>query len=194
MQVHAWAEGLSPAPAGARLVTLEKKGAGVIIEASGLIVTNAHTVAGAQKIAVKTQDGRQFAAQLIDVSGDDDLALLKIDSETPLPFAPLEDPGQLKPGDTVYSVGNSMFLNQTLSEGIILGIGTKAAGSWGGEPGAALLRISFKVYPGDSGTPVFGRSGKLYGIIAANAGQTSLAVSSARIGQGYRRWEKAQGS
>lgn len=178
VQVHALTEGLAPSPSGAAMVHMEKTGAGVILDPAGIIVTNSHTVLGAQRIAVKLYDGREFAASVLSASGEDDLVLLKIESAGDLPFVSLADAKNLKPGDTVYSVGNSAFLNQTLSEGIILGIGQRGA-----EP--VFLRINFQVYPGDSGTPVFGSSGSLYGITVGNAGHTTLAVSSARITQGY---------
>jgi len=56
-----------------------------------------------------------------------------------------------------------------------------------------LLRINFKVYPGDSGTPVFGRSGNLYGITVGNAGNTAIAVSSTQINKGYLAAKKQYG-
>ncbi|MBU3758619.1 MAG: serine protease [Candidatus Omnitrophica bacterium] len=188
VRVSALAEGFDSSSAGTGLLRMEKTGAGILITSSGVIVTNAHTLAGAQKVAVQTHDGQQWPAALIAVSGEDDLALLKIETGKALPFAQLASAEQLTAGDTLYTIGNSMFLKQTLSEGILLGIGRKGAGPWGGGADAALLRISFKVYPGDSGTPILSRQGKLYGIISANAGQTAIAVSSSRILLGLEKF------
>lgn len=191
VQVHALTEGLASSPGGAAMVQMEKTGAGVIIDPSGIIVTNAHTVMGAQKIAIRTHDGREIPANLLGGSGQDDIVLLKVEAGV-LPFSSLADASHLKPGDTVYSVGNSVFLNQTISEGILLGIGQRTQDPrFQAEP--VLLRINFKVYPGDSGTPIFGRSGNLYGITVGNAGNTTIAVSSTQINKGYLAVKKQYG-
>ncbi len=192
VQVHALTEGLAPSPGGgASLVQAEKTGAGVIIDPSGIIVTNAHTVAGAQKIAIRTHDGREIPANLLGGSGQDDIVLLKVEAGI-LPFSSLADASHLRPGDTVYSVGNSVFLNQTISEGILLGIGQRTQAPQL-QAEAVMLRISFKVYPGDSGTPIFGRSGNLYGITVGNTGNTAIAVSSTQINKGYLAVKKQYG-
>lgn len=190
VQIYARTEGLASTNGGAGMVQMEKSGAGVIIDSSGMIITNAHTVFGARQIAVRLQDGRQFSAAILSASGQDDLALLKIEAEE-LPFSSLADAGILKPGDTIYSVGNSAFLSQTISEGVLLGIGQRSQGP--GTPAApVLLRINFQVYPGDSGTPIFGGSGELYGIIIGNAGHTTIAVSSTPIKKSYLSAKKQE--
>lgn len=191
VQVHALTEGLAPSHGSAAMVQVEKTGAGVIIDPSGIIVTNAHTVIGAQRIAIRTHDGRELPASLLGGSGQDDIVLLKVEAGA-LPFSLLADAGRLKPGDTVYSVGNSAFLNQTISEGILLGIGQRTQGPQA-QPEPVLLRINFKVYPGDSGTPIFGSSGNLYGITVGNAGNTTIAVSSTQINKGYLAVKKQLG-
>lgn len=184
-------EGIAASGGSTALVQMEKTGAGVIIDPSGIIVTNAHTVAGAKKIAIRTNDGQEVPANLLGGSGQDDIVLLKVEAGV-LPYSILADAGLLRPGDTVYSVGNSVFLNQTISEGVLLGIGEREQHP-GGEAEPVLLRINFKVYPGDSGTPIFGRSGNLYGITVGNAANSAIAVSSSRINKVYLAAKKQYG-
>ncbi len=187
VKIYARAEGLTKSPEGAKIFKMEREGAGVILDASGIIVTNAHTVQGAQIIAVKTQDGNDYGAKVLGLAEDDDLVFLKIEPASPLNVVSIEDSGEAKLGGVVYSFGNSAFLNQTISEGSITGIGQKP-NSAGSGPENAVLRINFKVYPGDSGTPVFSPSGKLMGLTVGglNSGnQETFAVTAERIKRNY---------
>ncbi len=189
VKIYTRANGLAKSPEGTKLFQMERNGAGLVLDSSGTIVTNAHTVQGAQQIAVITQDGKQYPAKILGLAGDDDLVFLKIESAVPLNSVSLAGPGEAKLGSVVYSIGNSAFLSQTISEGAITGIGQKPNASGSG-PENAVLRINFKVYPGDSGTPVFNAQGKLMGLTVgglSSGNQETFAVSAERIQKSYRK-------
>src|SRR5262245_39924238 len=76
-------------------------GSGVIIDTSGYILTSNHVIESASKIEVKLSDNRKFVAKMVGQDRETDLALIKVESELPLPAAPLGDSNQLKPGQWV---------------------------------------------------------------------------------------------
>ncbi len=94
-------------------------GSGVIIDASGYILTSNHVVEAANKIEVKLSDERKFLAKMIGSDRDTDLALIKVESELPLPVASLGDSNKLKPGQWVMAIGNPFVYDHTVTVGVI---------------------------------------------------------------------------
>ncbi|HJD54737.1 MAG TPA: Do family serine endopeptidase [Rickettsia endosymbiont of Proechinophthirus fluctus] len=95
-------------------------GSGFIIEPNGLIVTNYHVIANVDKINIKLADNTELSAKLIGNDTKTDLALLKIDSEEPLPFVEFGDSNDAKVGDWVIAIGNPFGnLGGTVTSGII---------------------------------------------------------------------------
>lgn len=142
-----------------------RQGAGVIVDPSGLILTNAHTVDQAQRVLVALHDGTVLLARPLMLASARDLALLKVDAGKNLPHIPFSDSDRIRLGSTVYSVGTSSFLRNTISEGKISGLGQRRNSSEG--PQTELLRIDFEVYHGDSGSPILDSDGRLLGLTAA---------------------------
>ena len=104
-------------------------GTGFIIDASGIIVTNAHVVAGAQKLTVQLPppDGRVFDATLVGTASNNDLAVLRINA-TNLPTVPLGNSSELKIGEWVVAIGNALALEggPTVTAGVVSATGRDA--------------------------------------------------------------------
>ncbi|RYZ86348.1 MAG: trypsin-like serine protease, partial [Moraxellaceae bacterium] len=100
-------------------------GSGVIVDSSGLILTNNHVINGADKIQVLLNDGRYTSAELVGIDSENDLAVLKITLENLLPIN-LGQPNNLRVGDIVLAIGNPFGVGQSVSQGIV-----SALGRWG---------------------------------------------------------------
>ena len=90
---------------------VEGLGSGVIIDPSGVIVTNDHVIRGASEIHVVLADGRQLDAEVVGSDADNDLAVLKVSAARPLPSARLGTSGDLMIGETVVAIGSPLGLN-----------------------------------------------------------------------------------
>lgn len=98
-------------------------GSGFIIDKAGFVVTNNHVVDASKKITVKLPDGRSFIAKLIGTDAATDVALLKINSEKPLPMVDFGDDKKLRVGDWVVAVGNPFGLSNSVTAGIVSSLG-----------------------------------------------------------------------
>ncbi|NQT37170.1 MAG: Do family serine endopeptidase [Planctomycetes bacterium] len=144
-------------------------GSGVIIDPSGVILTNNHVVEGSDEIIVQLPDGRELKATDVKADKQTDMALLKIDAGSPLPAARLGDSDKLEIGDWVIAIGSPFELEQTVSAGIISGKGREL----GAVRRANLLQTDAAINPGNSGGPLVNLDGEVIGIntaIASNNG------------------------
>ncbi len=144
-------------------------GSGVIIDPSGIILTNNHVVAGADEVLVELSDGRQFKASDIRTDEQTDLAVLRIEADEPLPAARLGDSDLMEIGDWVIAVGNPFELNGTVSAGIISGKGRALRAG----KRTSFLQTDAAINPGNSGGPLVNLDGEVVGIntaIASNSG------------------------
>lgn len=98
------------------------QGAGVIVSADGYILTNEHVVARADEIQIALSDGRVTPARIVGTDAETDLAVLKVEGAN-LPALPLEAEGELRVGDVVLAIGNPFGLGQTVTQGIVSGLG-----------------------------------------------------------------------
>jgi len=170
-----------------------RKGTGMLIDSSGIIVTNAHTIIQANRIAVTLQDKSKYSASLVGILPEQDLAFLKINSENPLPFCELSDSNSIRLEDRVYSIGGSMILKNTISEGIISGIGVRKHQKPGAHQYVDLIQVNFDLYHGDSGSPLLNPDGKLLGIMAASAinrSKVAYAIPSNKIGFAIKKFSQ----
>jgi len=164
--------------------SVKRNSAGVIIHASGIIVTNAHAVAKANTIKVILKDQTAVPAQVAAFISNIDLALLVIRPPYPLKALPLADSDKVTLGEDIISIGSSSFLNQTVTGGKIIGLGSSR--SHQGPKHNQLLQTSLNVYQGDSGGPLFNRQGQLIGLVTAKetaADHSSFAVPSNLIAE-----------
>lgn len=97
----------------------EGLGSGVVIESSGLILTNAHVIEGADVIHVRTPDGDDVDAAVVGVDPTTDLALLRAADPSGLMPAPLGDSDRVNVGDWVLAIGHPFGLHHTVTAGII---------------------------------------------------------------------------
>ncbi len=140
-------------------------GSGVIIDPSGVVLTNNHVVEGADQVTVELADHRQFKASEIKYDEKTDLAVLRIKSDSPLPAAQFGDSDQLAIGDWVIAIGNPFQLGQTVSAGIISATGrTLREGQW-----TNYLQTDAAINPGNSGGPLVNLAGEVVGINTAIA-------------------------
>jgi serine protease Do len=146
-----------PGAPGPRIASL---GSGVIIDPSGLIVTNNHVIANAEQITVTLSDDTALQAKVIGRDAVTDLALLKVDSKTPLPAASWGDSSKARVGDWVLAIGNPFGLGGTVTSGII----SATARDIHSGPYDDYLQTDASINRGNSGGPMFDLSGEVIGI------------------------------
>jgi S1-C subfamily serine protease len=147
-----------------RPVIQTRTGTGIIINPSGFIITNAHTVQQAARVTVTLYDNVKHQAELLFVVPQEDLALLKIDAGHPLPAVPLTNSDEAQLNAKVYTIGGSPLLRNTISEGAISALGVPRGQSGLGE-NIKFLQVTFNIYQGDSGSPLLAADGRLLGIM-----------------------------
>ncbi len=153
-----------------RMPSRRGMGSGVIIDRSGIVLTNNHVVDGADEVTVQLADGRRFKGENIKTDEQTDLALVHIHGAGTLPAATLGDSDKLKIGDWVIAIGNPFELEQTVSAGIISGVGRELDST----KRARFLQTDAAINPGNSGGPLVNLEGEVIGIntaIATNNGQ-----------------------
>ncbi|HVH79660.1 MAG TPA: Do family serine endopeptidase [Stellaceae bacterium] len=138
-------------------------GSGFIIDPSGLIVTNAHVIANADQITVTLSDDTSLQAQVIGRDSVTDLAVLKVDTKTPLPAATWGDSSKAKVGDWVLAIGNPFGLGGTVTAGII----SATARDIHSGPYDDYLQTDASINRGNSGGPMFNLQGEVIGINTA---------------------------
>ncbi len=158
--------------------------AGVIIDPTGIIVTNIHTIKDADKIAVTLFDGKIVNAKVIRLLPKHDIALIKVTLPLPLRAIKFADSNSAQLGETIINIGSSNLLKETISEGIIIGLGTSAAKKNQKQTDIEMIEINMNLYKGDSGGPVFNKEGELLGMIVAKnrlEDRVSYAIASNKI-------------
>ncbi|MBF0388186.1 MAG: trypsin-like peptidase domain-containing protein [Candidatus Omnitrophica bacterium] len=167
---------------GHRATVVEKSGAGVIIDASGLIITNTHIIYGANIIKIVFKDGTSLNARVPFISREYDFSILSIDPPSQLKPIEWADSDKVELGQPVITIGHSPLLDQTISGGQVNGLGTRTQEDGSVTP--EMIKISINHYPGDSGGPVFDTAGKLIGLMNAkqtNRQRAALAVPANKI-------------
>ncbi len=146
-------------------------GSGVIISDNGYIVTNHHVIDGANKITVRTKEGKEYAAKLIGSDQKTDLAVLKIEASN-LTAAVLGTSSSLSVGDEAIAIGNPLGeLGGTVTRGIISALDREI--TIDGQS-MTLLQTDTAINKGNSGGGLFNDSGKLIGIVNAKSSGTSV--------------------
>ena len=142
-------------------------GSGFVWDQDGHIVTNFHVVREGDKASVTLNDGSTYPAQLVGVAPDKDLAVLKIDAppQKLLPL-PIGRSAELKVGQKVLAIGNPFGLDQTLTTGVISGLGREIK-SVTQRPIYDVIQTDASINPGNSGGPLLDSSGRLIGINTA---------------------------
>ncbi|MCH5373751.1 MAG: trypsin-like peptidase domain-containing protein [Planctomycetes bacterium] len=138
-------------------------GSGVIIDPSGLVLTNNHVVAGGGQVSVRLYDGREFSASQVWTDPKTDIAVVKLDGAKDLTAAKLGNSDMVSIGDWVLALGQPFGLESTVTAGIISakhrGIGITARDNF--------LQTDAAINPGNSGGPLVNLNGEVIGVNTA---------------------------
>ncbi|MFY8105224.1 MAG: S1C family serine protease, partial [Ramlibacter sp.] len=155
------------APAGDEEVELGV-GTGVVIVDKGIILTNLHVVAGAQRIEVTFQDGLVAPAYVRSVQAENDLAVLQAEKiPDDLIAATMRSTRDLAPGDKVMAVGFPFGIGPSASAGIVSGLGRSFRSPQGQQEMKNLIQFDAAANPGNSGGPLVTMDGEVVGIVTA---------------------------
>lgn len=142
-------------------------GSGFFWDDLGHVVTNYHVVQGASSAEVTLADGSTYDADLVGVSPNDDLAVLRINPPTEkLRPIPLGTSADLQVGQKVFAIGNPFGLDQTLTTGIVSALG-RTIRATSGFPIDNVIQTDAAINPGNSGGPLLDSAGRLIGINTA---------------------------
>jgi serine protease Do len=160
-------------------------GTGFVIRSDGVIVTNAHVIAGASRIVVMTREGQTHPARLLGADETNDIAVLKVEARG-LPVAPLGDSDSLLVGEWAIAIGNPYgFLlsnsEPSVTAGVISGIGRNLV-ERGGGPSAYfdMVQTDASINPGNSGGPLVNADGEVIGV-----NSSIYSTSGGSIGLGF---------
>jgi S1-C subfamily serine protease len=163
-------------------------GTGFIIDADGIIVTNAHVVSGFRNVTVRLNDGDEVTGKVLGVDARDDLAVVQVE-RTGLPTVELGDSDELQVGDAVVAIGNALGLSggsgPTVTTGIVSGLDRIVPIE--NEILYNAIQTDAAINPGNSGGPLVDATGKVIGINTAIASPESsnnvgfaISISSAK--------------
>ncbi|MGD8783493.1 MAG: Do family serine endopeptidase [Thioalkalispiraceae bacterium] len=138
-------------------------GSGVILSEEGYVLTNNHVISDAAEIAVALNDGRTTSAKIFGADPDSDLAVLKIELDD-LPVVTLGRSDNLQVGDVVLAIGNPFGVGQTVTSGIVSGLGRSSLGINTFEN---FIQTDAAINPGNSGGALINAKGELIGINTA---------------------------
>jgi serine protease Do len=139
------------------------RGSGVIVDSSGIILTNNHVVNGADKLLIKLHDGREFEATEWKTDPNSDIAVVRIESSSSLPSASVGNSDNMDIGDWVLAVGAPFGLDESVTAGII---SAKSRGI-GITDREEFLQTDAAINPGNSGGPLVNLDGEVVGINTA---------------------------
>jgi serine protease Do len=149
---------------GERMPNASGSGSGLIVDGDGHIVTNNHVIGDATEIEVRLSDKTRLTAHVVGKDPDTDLALLKVSAGRPLASARFGDSTGVKVGQWVLAVGNPFGLDQTVTLGVVSGIGRENINLSRYEN---FIQTDASINPGNSGGPLFNLRGEVIGINTA---------------------------
>jgi len=153
-------------PFGGRRERMENSlGSGVIVDASGIIVTNHHVIKDADSITIVLTDRREFDAEVLITDERTDIAVLRVEAgRKGLPAVSFGDSDALEVGDLVLAIGNPFGLGQTVSSGIVSGLARTSVGI---ADFRSFIQTDAAINPGNSGGALVAMDGRLVGINTA---------------------------
>ncbi|MEM7553894.1 MAG: HhoA/HhoB/HtrA family serine endopeptidase [Cyanobacteria bacterium P01_A01_bin.84] len=142
-------------------------GSGVIFDKSGLVLTNAHVVSGADKVTVHLKDGRQIEGKVKGVDEVTDLAVVQINAGSDLPVATLGSSSTIEVGDWAIAVGNPLGFDNTVTLGIVSTLKRPSAQVGISDKRLDFIQTDAAINPGNSGGPLVNDRGEVIGINTA---------------------------
>ena len=163
---------------GARPRRSQALGSGFVISEDGYIVTNNHVIAEADQIEIEFFSGEVLPAKLVGTDPKVDIALLKVESDKPLPFVSFGDSDIMRVGDWVMAMGNPLGQGFSVSAGIISARNRELSGTYDD-----YLQTDAAINRGNSGGPLFNMDGEVVGvntaILSPNGGSIGIGFSMA---------------
>lgn len=143
-------------------------GSGVIIDKSGIVVTNNHVVEGATEVIVTlSNDKTDVKAKIIGTDPRSDLAVLRMEKGGDYPAAEWSDSDTIEVGDWAIAIGSPFALGQSVTVGIVSAKGRSAQGLGAADYAGELIQTDAAINPGNSGGPLVDLDGKVMGINTA---------------------------
>ena len=165
---------------GSNELRAEGTGTGFVWDAAGNVVTNAHVIGKARRVAIRTAIGSFIAAEVIGSAPNYDLAVVRVTGRAaaiPAPI-PIGSSADLKVGQWVFAVGNPFGLDQTLTTGVISALKRRLPTAAGREI-SGVIQTDAAINPGNSGGPLLDSAGRVIGV---NTAIISPSGTSAGIG------------
>jgi len=140
-------------------------GSGVMVDPSGLVVTNNHVIEGADQVKVSLSDKREFEAEIVLKDSRTDLAVLRLkDTHEKFPTLDFANSDELQVGDVVIAIGNPFGVGQTVTHGIVSALARTQVGITDYQ---FFIQTDAAINPGNSGGALVDMTGKLAGINTA---------------------------
>lgn len=162
-------------PNGKKRASYTRQGTGIIIDATGLIITNTHIIKNAPRIEITLYDKRIYTADVLFVSVEHDFSIIKINAPSLIPVK-FADSALAQVGEPIVAIGSSEYNNNSILAGNITGlIQSLSKGT------IEFLETNLNLYKGDSGGPIFNRQGRLLGMVMGkhqSKQRSSLCIAS----------------
>ncbi len=153
-------------------------GSGFVISEDGFIVTNNHVIDGSDEIEIEFFSGEVLPATVVGTDKKTDIALLKVESDKPLPFVSFGDSDVMRVGDWVLAVGNPLGQGFSVSAGIVSARNRALSGTYDD-----FIQTDAAINRGNSGGPLFNMDGQVVGvntaILSPNGGSIGIGFSMA---------------
>jgi len=151
---------------------VQSLGSGFVIDSSGFIVTNNHVIADADEITANFANGEQLEAKVVGIDDKTDLALLKVNSPTPLKAASFGRSEKMRVGDWVLAIGNPFGFGGTVTAGIVSALDRDINSG----PYDHYIQTDASINRGNSGGPLFNIAGEVVGINTAIMSPTGGSI------------------
>ncbi len=156
----------------------EALGSGFVISEDGYIVTNNHVIEGADEVEIEFYSGTRLKAEIVGTDPKTDIALLKVESDAPLPFVSFGNSDLMRVGDWVVAMGNPLGQGFSVSAGIVSARNRELSGTYDD-----FIQTDAAINRGNSGGPLFNMDGQVVGvntaILSPNGGSIGIGFSMA---------------
>jgi serine protease Do len=144
---------------------VQSLGSGIVIDASGRVLTNEHVVHGAETITVTLADGRELGAKLVGADPNNDLAVLQLESAKDVPWVAPGTSAGLFVGEPVIAIGNPFGLSNSVTTGVLSAMDRSLRTA--DKTYHGFLQTDASINPGNSGGPLLNAEGELIGVNTA---------------------------
>lgn len=163
-------------------------GSGIVVDERGYVLTNHHVIQGLDKIRVQFVDTAELPAKVVDSDKSLDLALLKVELETPRPSAaPAGDFLSTEVGDDVFAIGSPRKMNFTMSRGMVSYVGRRVDGHY-------YLQSDLATNDGNSGGPVVNDRGEVIGVMTFILRDSQGLAFAVPMSYAYERFAEVLGT